>query len=141
MTGSRRARAGGPTFRARPGQEVRQELVPAVGEDRLGMELDSLDRELAMAQSHHESVLGLSGDLEYVRNRRTLHDERVIARRRERIGETREHADAIVSNLRGLAVHHVRRADDGAAVKLADALQAEAYAEHRRSRLAEGADR
>ena len=43
----------------------------------------------------------------------------------------------VVADLRRLAVHHVRRAHDLAAVELADALVAEAHAEHRDAALAE----
>src|SRR5262249_40602336 len=43
------------------GQEVAQERVPRLGEDRLGVELHAFDRQLAVAESHHEPVLALRG--------------------------------------------------------------------------------
>ena len=92
------ARPRAPSDVARPAradrEEVAQEVVPAVGEDRLGVELHALDRELAVAQAHHQPVLGLGGDLEHVGNRIALDDERVVARRGERARQAGEHADA-----------------------------------------------
>ena len=101
------------------------------------MELHALDRELAMAQAHHQPVFRFGGHLEHVGHGVALHDERVVARRGERARQTGEHAHAVVPDLRGLAVHHARRAHDVAAVELADALQAEADAEHGHTALAE----
>ena len=105
------------------------------------MELHALDRELAVAQAHHQPVLGLGGDLEHVGHRVAGDDERVVARRGERVRQPGEHAGVRVADLRRLAVHHVRRAHDRAAVQLADALQAEAHAEHGDAPLAEVPDR
>ena len=94
-----------------------------------------------MAEAHHQAVLGLGGDLEHVRHRVADDDERVVASRGDRVRQPGEHAGARVADLGGLAVHHVRRADDGAAVQLADALQPEAHAEHRGAPLTEVPDR
>ena len=70
-----RPRASPTLVAARPtARKLRKQLVTGVGEDRLGMELHALDRELAVAQAHHEPVFGLGGDLEHVGNR--------VARRR-----------------------------------------------------------
>ena len=44
--------------------------VPGFGEDRLGVELHALDRQVAVAQAHHQAVLRLGGDLEHVGDRR-----------------------------------------------------------------------
>ena len=44
-------------------QEIRKQIVPGRGQDRLRVELDALDRELAVAQAHDEAV-GLGGDLQ-----------------------------------------------------------------------------
>ena len=52
---------------AGPGEEVRRAASwPGLGEDRLGVELHALDRELAVAQPHHQAVLRLGADLEHV---------------------------------------------------------------------------
>ena len=112
-----------------------------LGEDRLGMELHTFDRELAVAQPHHETVLGLGAHLEHVGYGVTLDDERVVSGRGERSGNVAEHALAVVRDLRRLAVHHLRRAHDLAAEELADALVTEAHAQHRHAGRAEHADR
>ena len=69
------------------------------------------------------------------------HDQRVVAGRGERVGEPGEDAVAPVADLGRLAVHHPLGPLDPAAVELADALVAEADAEHRHAALAEVADR
>ena len=83
----------------------------------------------------------LGRHLEAVGHRVAVDDERVVARRGERVGQAREHAAAVVADARRLAVHHVRRAHDLAAVDLADALVPEAHAEHGIPGGAELADR
>ena len=57
--------------------------------------------------------------------------QRVVAGGLERVGQAGEHAGAAVVDQRRLAVHHLRRPHDLAAEHLADALVAEAHAEHR----------
>ena len=86
------------------------------------MELHAFDRKLPVAQTHHQPVLRLRRHLEHSRYRLALDHERVIARRGERARKTREHTGAVVANLRRLAVHHVRRSHDPAAVELQKAL-------------------
>ena len=61
-----------------------------------------------------------------------LHEQRVVARGVEGIGQAGEDAGAVVVDRRGLAVHEPVRADDIAAEDVADALVAEADAEKRR---------
>ena len=56
------------------------------------------------------------------------------------LGQPAEHAAAVVGDLRGLAVHHLGGTHDVAAEDLADALVAEAHAEHGDAGAAEGAD-
>src|SRR5262249_27896548 len=57
---------------------------------------------------------------------------RVVARRDERVLDPGEQPALVVEDLRGLAVHDPRRADDPAAEHLAHALMAEAHAEQGR---------
>ena len=92
-----------------------------------------------MAQAHDRAVVGLGGDLEHVGHDVAVDDERVVAGRLERVGQAGEHARAVVADQRRLAVHHLGRAHDVAAEDLADALVAEAHAEHRARRAAEAA--
>src|SRR4051812_2849799 len=96
---------------------------------------------LAVAQPHHESVFRLRGHFEHIGNRIALDDERVVPRRGERARQSREHTDAGVPDLRGLAVHDVRRTYDLPAVDLADALEPQTHPQHRHAPLAEVPDR
>ena len=67
-------------------EEPSEEVVSAHGEDRLGMELHTLHRVLAVSQSHHDTVVGLGGDVEAVRDGAPVDDQGVIAGRLERVG-------------------------------------------------------
>src|SRR4051794_11553281 len=58
-------------------KEVAQDLHAVGRQDRLGVELNALRRQLAMTQAHHDTAAG-GADLEHVRYVR-VHDERVIA--------------------------------------------------------------
>src|SRR5438034_7467586 len=45
-------------------KKIGEHLVTLLRQDRLGMELDTLDRELAMAHAHDLAVIALRGDIE-----------------------------------------------------------------------------
>ena len=45
-------------------RKLREEVVAALGQDRLGVELHALDGEVPVAQAHDDAVVGLGGDLE-----------------------------------------------------------------------------
>src|SRR5687767_1434515 len=47
--------------RSAQSEEVRQQVFPDRSQDRLGMELDTLDVELAVAQTHDRPIVGLGG--------------------------------------------------------------------------------
>ena len=70
--------------------------MAALGGDALGMELHAVDRPLAMGEAHDEPVLGPGGDAQRGGQARALDDQRMIARRRERIGQAGEDAGAVV---------------------------------------------
>ena len=103
---------------------------PAVGEDRLGVELHALDGKVPVAQSHDRAVLGPGSNLEASRHARLLYDERVVAGGHERVGQPGEDPLAVVAHLGGLAVHH-RVANHPTAENVPDALVPEAHAENR----------
>ena len=111
--------------------EILQQLVPVLGEQRLRMELHAFDREAAVAQAHDLAILGLGADLEAGGQRRALDDQRVIAGGDELIFDAGENPRAIMADARSLAVHHLLRAHHLAAERLADGLVAEAHAEDR----------
>jgi hypothetical protein len=84
-----------------------------------------------MAHAHDLAVVGSRRDLELVGQARRLDRERVVARGHERGRQACEYAATVVRDRRELAVHHVLRAHDPAAERLADRLVAEAHAEDR----------
>ena len=86
-------------YARRLAEEVAQEVVARLGEDRLGVELDAFDRELAVAEPHHEAVLALGRDLEPLGHRVAVDDQRVVPRRGERARHAGEHAAAVVRDL------------------------------------------
>ena len=67
-----------------------------LGEERLGMELHALPLVLPVPEAHDLALGRPRGHLEHIVNRIALHDERVIARRREWARETAEYALAAV---------------------------------------------
>src|SRR5690606_3620943 len=103
-------------------QEIAQQRVAVLGEDRFGVELHALDAQLAMAQAHDLAVVGPRGDLEAVGQRLALDRQRVVADRGERVGQPAKDADPRVVDRRGLAVHHLLRAHHLAAERRADRL-------------------
>src|SRR3981081_3121924 len=86
----------------RPRQEVRKQLLPLLGEHRLGMELDALRRQVPVADGH-DHVVCESAALE-LRRERLIDDQRVVAADLERPPEAPEDRLAIVLYLRRLAV-------------------------------------
>ena len=102
------------------------------------MELHALDRERAMAHAHDLAVGGARDDGQHRGARGGLDHERVIARRLEGPGEAAEDALPFVLDRRRLAVHQAARAHDAPAEGVADRLVAEADAEERDARAAEG---
>ena len=110
------------------GEEVLEELLAGFGKDGFGMELDAFDFVAAVAQAHDDAIVGFSGDGELARERFALHDERVITRRREGIGQLAENVFSVVMDPAGLAVKKFRRADDLATERCADGLMSQAHA-------------
>src|ERR1035437_268478 len=104
------------------------------------MKLHAVHGPAAVAQAHDHAVLARPrADLEVGRQPLFVHDERVIPRRRERLGQAREDTAAVVLDRRGLPVQRRHGAHDPTAEHGADGLMAEAHAENGR-RLAEVAN-
>ncbi len=112
-------------------EKIPKEVLAMAGEDRFGMELDAVDGILPMADAHDFAFGGVGVDDERVGHGGGIDDERMVARGFEGAGEIGEDAGVVVEDGRGFAVHEASRADDGAAVNVADALVAEADAEER----------
>src|SRR6185503_651081 len=86
-----------------PREEVAEEALALDGQDRLGMELHTLDEELAMADTHDLALVGPGGPHELGGHRRRIDDQRVIARGLERVRQSGEEAFPGVSDRRRLA--------------------------------------
>ena len=106
----------------------------------LWVELHAVDRQLAVAHAHDLAGLVPGAALERRRQRR-IDDQRVVARRRERLGQAGEETPSVVADAIGLTMHHgvgtLHRGAEGDS----DALVAQAHAQHRHAALGEEADR
>ncbi len=132
--------SGTATTSSNLSQPVTHQAVALVGEDRLGMELHPLDGKVPVAQAHDGPVLGPRGDLQLVGQRRRVHDQGVVPGGPERVRQAGQHPPAVVMDEGRLAVHDRVRPDHPAPEYLADALMAQAHAEHRRARGTEDGD-
>src|SRR4051812_18943964 len=84
-------------------EEVLQQLLAGVGQHRLGVELDALGRQLAVAHRHQDAAAPRA-HLEAVRQRVLADDERVVAAHDERGFDAGEDGPAVVLRRRRLAV-------------------------------------
>src|SRR4051795_5838596 len=118
-------------------KEVLQQQLAVMREHRLGVELDALGWELAVAQGHHDAAPA-GRHLEAVRDACVVHDERVIAPHGQRRGQAGEDRAPVVLDGRRLAVNgHVTH--DATAEGLRHRLMAEAHAQGRHAGLREAA--
>src|SRR5712692_9418732 len=111
--------------------EILQHSVAMLGEQRLRVELHPFDRQAAVAQAHDLAVLGFSAHHKTIRQRIALHHQRVVARRHKTIRYFPEYPVLVVTDARGLAVHHLPRAHHFPAESLPDRLVSQADAEDR----------
>src|SRR5215203_4543258 len=95
------------------------------------MELDALDGEVLVANTHDHAVLGLAGYDEALRHRLGLDDERVVPRSLEALRQPLVHPLAVMENPRRLAVYGRGCAHDLPPVGLSYRLMAQADAQHR----------
>src|SRR3546814_10132098 len=98
----RLALAGG---QSRDLQEIGEHRVAVLGRDAFGMELDAVDRQLGVAETHHRAVVARRVDHEPLGN--VDHLEAVVARRLKGRGEPRvkparseEHTSELQSHMR-----------------------------------------
>src|SRR3954447_5913732 len=118
------------------GKEVPQQLLAVGRQHGLGMELHA-DGGKGPVSPRHQHAAAVIGRLELVREV-FVHDQRVIARHGQRVGQPGEDALAVVRDLRRLAVDGLM-ADHPAAEGLAHRLVAEADAERPDAGLGEAA--
>src|SRR3569832_1607387 len=117
-------------------QKILEHGVAVLREYRLRVKLHAFQRVFAVAHTHDlitlaALVLRPRGHLETGGQGRLFDDQRVIARRLERIRQPFEHAFTGMMDRRGLAVHHLPRAHHLAAEGLTDGLVTETHAEQR----------
>src|SRR5690348_6167826 len=101
------------------------------GSDALGMELHAVQRPLAMGNAHDETVLCPGIDAQALGQAAAFDDQRMIARRLERVRQAGKDPAGVMMDCRELAVHRLGRANDLAAHRLADRLMTEADTEQR----------
>src|SRR5215472_142103 len=112
-----------------PRQEIGEELLARVGEDRFGVELDAFDFVAAVTEAHDDAVIAFRGDHELARQRLPFNNERVITGGRERVRQLAEDIFAVVMDLAGFAMEKFRSADDFSAKSCTNGLVAEANTE------------
>src|SRR5688500_11862361 len=128
---SGRPSAGAGVEGARDLQKILEDAVAVLGGNAFRMELHAVNRVGAMPHAHDDPVVRMGGLDEIGRHALGRDRQRVIARGPERPVDAVEHAVALMQDVRDLAVHEFRRADDAAAISLADRLVAKADAEDR----------
>ena len=102
-----------------------------LGGDALGVELDAVDGECAVAEAHHRGAVEprrLAGGVDRQRIGNVLDHQRVVARGGKGAGQAGEDTRAVMLDGGGLAVHQPA-ACDGAAEMLPDRLMAKANSE------------
>lgn len=93
-------------------KEVLQQLFARFGEHGFRMKLHSFNLMFAVAQPHDDAVAGLGADLKFLGQRLSLHNQRVIARRRKRIRDSSKNTFPVVRNVACLPMKQFGRAYD-----------------------------
>ncbi len=107
-----------------------------LGQNRLGVKLDTFYRIVAVPEAHdlvNLAALQFSPgrDFQAIRQRHAIDDQGMIARRGKRRGEILENTFPLMMNRRGLAMHDTARFNDITAEHLADTLVSKANAQER----------
>ena len=98
------------------------------GGDGLRVELDAVDGEFLVADTHDFALVGCGGDFEAVRGASFVEEEGVVAGSLEVLWEPVEQAFPVVGNRGELSVHDPACPDDVPAKVLGDALVPKANA-------------
>ena len=112
-------------------QEIPQDLSSIIGQDALGMELDTPNGELFVADPHDFALLGLGGYFQASGHALLLNHQRMITSGSEGIGHADEEVPAIVFYEGGFTVHHAVVHDDVAAEDMPNTLVTQAHAQSR----------
>src|SRR5271155_2124743 len=94
------------------------------------MKLHAFDLMFLVPQAHDDPVVRLRGDRQFLRQRLSLDNQRVITRGCKRIIQIVKNAFAIMMNLAGLAMEQFRSADNFAAKRRANGLMSQAHAQN-----------
>src|SRR5579871_5511690 len=100
-------------------------------QDRFGMELNSLNGQIAMADTHDDAVVALRRDFETGWKLFGNRVERMITSDAEFLGQAGENPQAAMADQRRLSMHRVSQHAQLAAKGFDDSLQSEADAENR----------
>ena len=117
-------------------QKILHQFLAGIGEYALGVELDSLNHMLPMAQPHDGSrailLRGPCADFQICRQILFFHDEGVVAGGRHRHRQPLKNGSVVVHNGAGLAMHDVRCPNDVSPKGLADCLMPQTHTQNRR---------
>ena len=115
-------------------QVVAQQVVAHCGHYGFRVELDALYRQGFVADAHNQPVVGPGGYFQAVGQGFGVDDQAVVADGLKGVGQAGEYALAVVVDRGGFAVPDFAGPVHGGAVGVADALVAQADAQHRQPR-------
>ncbi len=95
------------------------------------MELHSPNGELLVSDAHNFAFLGFRGDFQAFRQRLALDHQRMVTRRRKRIGHGFKQILSVMFNERSLTVHHTVIHHDVPAKNMSNTLMSQTNAERR----------
>ena len=111
-------------------QEVFQQPFAILGEDGLGMKLDAVDGEIPVAQAHDLGfvVIAKGSDLQAGWQGVALHEQGVVARGGEWLGQAFEDGLALMTDFGNFTMHEAVCPHNFTTKDVADALVPETYA-------------
>ena len=112
-------------------EEILQQGVAVLREDRFGVELHALDIVFPVAHAHDFAVVRPRRHFQAGRQRGAFDRQRVVADHCEGAGQAFEDAHARMRDEGSLAMHDLLGADDFTAKRFADGLVAQAHAQYR----------
>src|SRR4029078_10428529 len=108
--------------------------MPVLLRDALRVKLYPIDRIALVLEAHNHAISGFRGDLQWLRQRGPLDNERMVASCREVLWQAGKHAPANMVHVGKLAMHPRMSPHHRAAIDLTDGLVPEADPENRHRR-------
>ena len=93
-------------------EEIPEKVLPNSGQDRLGVELDSLYQVVLVAKPHHLTFGSFCRDLQAGGKALSLDQQAVVAGRLEGIRKIPEEGSPVVVDQRGFPVHEASGPND-----------------------------